>query len=92
MIKNFKHKGLKVFFETGNKKSICVGHAKRVRVILARLQVSSSPDDMRLPGLNLHKLKGNLDGYYAVSVSGNLRIIFKFDGKDTVDVDYIDYH
>lgn len=47
---------------------------------------------MNLPGLRLHALKGRLAGYHAVSVSGNYRVIFRFDGADAVDVDYLDYH
>lgn len=92
MIKSFKHKGLKVFFETGITKGVTNQHAKRLRLILARLHVSRSPEDMRLPGLKLHKLKGILKESYAVCVSGNWRVIFRFEGEHVIDVDYIDYH
>ena len=47
---------------------------------------------MALPGLRLHPLKGNLKGYFSVSVSGNWRVIFRFEGQDAADVDYLDYH
>jgi proteic killer suppression protein len=92
MIKKFKHKGLKDFFETGNKKGIQASHAKRLRLILIRLHSSQTVEDMDLPGFKLHSLKGNFQSHYAVTVSGNWRIIFKFDGNDSVGVDYIDYH
>ena len=92
MLKKFKHKGLKELFETGSKKGIQAGHAKRLRLILIRLHSSQAPADMDLPGFKLHQLKGTLKNNYAVTVSGNWRVVFKFDGNDAVDVDYIDYH
>ena len=92
MIKKFKHKGLKDFFETGTKRGILASHAKRLRLILIRLHSSQTVEDMDLPGFKLHSLKGSFQGHYAVTVSGNWRIIFKFDGNDAVNVDYIDYH
>jgi plasmid maintenance system killer protein len=47
---------------------------------------------MNLPGLRLHKLSGNLTDFYSVSISGNWRVIFRFDGNDVCDVNYLDYH
>lgn len=67
-------------------------HEKRIRLILGRLQASTSPRDMDLPGLRLHPLRGKRKGTWAVSVSGNWRITFVFDGVDAIDVDYEDYH
>ena len=92
MIKSFKHKGLRLFFETGVSKGISSNHIDRLRLILARLHVSRSPEDMRLPGLKLHKLKSIFQDYYAVCVSGNWRVIFKFQGDNVIDVNYMDYH
>jgi proteic killer suppression protein len=92
MVKKFKHKGLKDFFETGRKKGIQASHAKRLRLILVRLHSSQTFEDMDLPGFKLHLLKGKFQGYYAVTVSGNWRVIFKFDGNDAVNIDYIDYY
>ena len=92
MIKKFKHKGLQELFETGAKKGIQASHAKRLRLILIRLHSSQTPADMDLPGFKLHLLKGNLKNHYAVTVSGNWRVIFKFEGNDVIDVDYVDYH
>jgi len=82
----------KELFETGSKKGIQAGHAKRLRLILIRLHSSQAPADMNLPGFRLHQLKGTLKDKYAVTVSGNCRVVFKFEGNDVVDVDYIDYH
>lgn len=92
MIIHFKHKGLKALFETGNTKGVRPEHVERLWWILARLDVSCSPYDMRLPGLNLHKLKGTLKEHYAVFVSGNWRVTFKFEDQNVTDVNYLDYH
>lgn len=92
MIRSFKHKGLERFFSAGSKKGIQAKHADRLRVILGRLSVSITPEDMKLPGLDLHQLKGDRKGTWAVKVSGNWRITFTFVGKDADAVDYEDYH
>ena len=92
MIKSWRHKGLKLFYETGSIAKINANHADRLHDILQVLDVATSPEQMRLPGLKLHKLSGDLKGFYAVNVSGNWRLTFKFDGQDAVLVDYRDYH
>jgi proteic killer suppression protein len=92
VIRGFKHKGLARFFETGSKSGIRSQHAERLRLILARLNAATAPRDMALPGLDLHPLKGDRKGTWAVSVSGNWRITFRFVGKDGDVVDYEDYH
>jgi proteic killer suppression protein len=92
MIRSFRHKGLEKFLVAGNLAGIRADHAKRLRAILARLSASHRPGDMALPGLRFHSLKGDSKGYFAVDVSGNWRVTFRFDGEDAVDVDYVDYH
>lgn len=92
MIKNFRHKGLKAFYLTGSKTGIPAKHADRLRLILARLDAAREPRDMNLPGLRLHKLSGQLKGFWAVDASGNWRVIFRFEKQDAADVDYLDYH
>jgi proteic killer suppression protein len=92
MIKNFKHKGLEKFFLTGSKAGIQTVHARKLQLILGRLNASTSPRDMNLPGLHLHELKGDRQGIWSVRVSGNWRVTFKFDQTDTVAVNYEDYH
>lgn len=91
-IKTFRHKGLERFFSTGNKAGIKAKHADRLRLILGRLSVATSPDDMRLPGLDLHGLQGQRKGTWAVTISGNWRITFTIDDRDVERVDYEDYH
>ena len=92
MIAGFRHKGLKKLFETGNISGVQAAYAGRIRKILALLETASSINDMDLPGLKLHELKGNRKGTWAVVVSGNWRVTFKFIDGDFSDVDYEDYH
>ena len=91
-IKRFRHKGLERFFATGVKSGIQASHADRLRLILGRLNVSTSARDMNLPGLDLHELRGARKGTWAVKVSGNWRVTFSFAAKDADFVDYEDYH
>ena len=92
MIRGFRHKGSAKFFETGSKAGVKAQHAARLRLILGRLSAAASPQDMALPGLSLHPLAGDRKGPWAVSVTGNWRVTFKFIGKDADAVDYEDYH
>jgi proteic killer suppression protein len=92
MIKTFRHKGLEAFFETGSKAGIQPHHAPKLRKQLLRLDLAISPDDMNAPGWNLHPLTANLAGHYSISVNGNWRMTFTFDGENAVLVDYQDYH
>ena len=92
MIIGFRHKGLATYYQNGNKAGINPRHEKRIRLILGRLDACREPRDMNLPGLRLHSLTGNYDGYWSVDVSGNWRIIFRFEAADVTDVDYLDYH
>jgi len=92
VIRSFKDKGLARFFETGSRSGIQAQHAERLRLILGRLHAAASPEDMSLPGLRLHPLKGARKGTWAVWVSANWRVTFKFVGADADVVDYEDYH
>jgi toxin HigB-1 len=92
LIHSFRHKGLARFFETGSKAGIQAHHATRLRLVLGLLNISSEPDGMDLPGLRLHALKGNRNGTWAVWVSGNWRVTFRFVEDFAVEVDYEDYH
>jgi toxin HigB-1 len=92
MIRNFKHKGLGKFFVTGSTAGIQAAHAKRLRLILGRLNVASLVKDMDLPGLRLHELTGSRKGTWSVTVSGNWRVTFRFEGGDAEIVNYEDYH
>jgi toxin HigB-1 len=91
-IKGFRHKGIERFFTAGSKSGIQAQHAGRLRLILGRLNVSTSERDMNLPGLELHQLRGSRKGTWSVKVSGNWRVTFACAGKDVEQVDYEDYH
>lgn len=92
MIKNFEHKGLKIFFESGSKAGIQPHHADKLRLQLAALNYAKKPEDMAVPSWRLHMLQGQLDGHWSITVNGNWRITFCFDQGDAVLVDYQDYH
>lgn len=92
MIVGFRHQGLKLLYEKGDRRRVSADHADKSERILARLDEASSPDGMDLPGYRLHLLKGDLAGCWAVSVSGNWRVVFRFDGGHACDVDLVDDH
>ena len=92
MIKTFSHKGLEDFFYDGTKKKIQGIHAKKLADILDILDAAEDIIDMNFPGSDLHPLKGKLKGFWAVTVSGNWRVVFRFKGGNVYQVDYIDYH
>lgn len=92
MIVGFRHKGLALLYEKGDRRRLRADQADRIARILARLDVASEPGHMDLPGFRLHPLKGDRAGCWAVSVSGNWRIVFRFDGGNVRDVDLTDYH
>ncbi|MBM5812772.1 MAG: peptidase [Gammaproteobacteria bacterium] len=92
MIRTFRHKGLAKFFTTGSRAGIQAAHAEPLSLILGALNAATAPGDMGLPGLRLHPLKGGRSGTWSVTVRGNWRVTFRFEGKDAVDVDYVDYH
>ncbi|RJQ52865.1 MAG: peptidase [Desulfobacteraceae bacterium] len=92
MIQKFKHKGLKRLFESGISSGINPQHVIRIRKILALLETAETLEDMDLPGLGLHPLRGDRKGTWAVKVSGNWRITFKIQNGDAFDVNYEDYH
>jgi proteic killer suppression protein len=92
LIKRFAHRGLERFFRAGSKSEIQPAHTDRLRLILGVLNAAAHPRDLALPALRLHQLKGQRDVFWAVSVGGNWRVIFRFEDRDVFDVDYLDYH
>ena len=92
MIRTFRHKGLQTFFYTGSRKGIQAFHANKLHLQLIALDSAKTPEDMNIPGWNLHKLRGELEGYWSVRVNGNWRLLFQFDGEDAILADYQDYH
>ncbi len=92
MIKSFRHAGIENFFLTGSKAGIQPAHADKLNLQLTMLNRAKGPADMAAPGWNLHPLHGNLKQHWAVKVSGNWRLTFRFEGEDAILVDYQDYH
>ena len=92
MIASFKHRGLRALYNGRTIRWVAPEHLVKLKDILGILDRSQKPQDVDLPGLRLHLFKGELKGHYAVSVSGNWRVTFRFEDGDVVDVDYVDYH
>jgi proteic killer suppression protein len=92
MIEGFKHRGLKRLYEREDRSGIRPDLLERVEDILARLDVIESAEEMNLPGYRLHQLKGDMRGYWSVTVRANWRIIFQFADGNAYDVELIDYH
>ena len=92
MIENFKDRKLKRLYERGDRSKIQADFVDKVERILARLDQALVIEDMDLPGYRLHSLKGDLKGFWSVSISGNWRIIFRFEHGKARDIEMIDYH
>lgn len=92
MIKSFRHKGLKKFFDTGSVAGVQPQHAKRLRMQLAALDTARCIDDMDVPGFKLHSLTGQNQGRWSIWVNGNWRITFDFHDGHAFVLDYEDYH
>ena len=92
MIRRIRHRGLKRMYERGDPSRVGPGMADRVALALADLDDARKPSDLDLPGYRLHPLKGDLNGYWSISISGNWRVIFRFEDGDVYDVDLVDYH
>jgi proteic killer suppression protein len=92
MIKCWRHKGLKNFYETGSKAGIQPKHADLLAVLLLQLASAIKAKDMNTPGNDFHELRGDLKGYFSIKVNGNWRIIFQFLDENAILVDYVDYH
>jgi toxin HigB-1 len=92
MIKSFRHKGLKAFWEKGSGKGIPGALAPRVERMLDALDAATDPSQLNLPGFNLHPLKGARKGEWSMWASGNWRVTFRFAAGDAYDVNLEDYH
>ena len=92
MIKTFRHKGLRLLFTDDDGSKLPPEMLERLRLILSTLQAASEIDGMDLPTFRLHRLKGKWQGFYAVTVRANWRIVFRFEDGDAFDVDFVDYH
>jgi proteic killer suppression protein len=92
VIQSFRHKGLRRLFEDGERKGIRPDLLEKAENILLFLNRARDPRDMNLPGYRLHPLKGDLAGFWSVTVRANWRIVFRFADGHVRDVDLLDYH
>jgi toxin HigB-1 len=92
VIRTFRHRGLKHLYQHGDASKVPADRVGRIADVLAHLDRAHHPFDLDLPGYRLHPLKGEWKGTWSVAISGNLRIMFRFEDGDALDVDLIDYH
>jgi toxin HigB-1 len=92
MIESFRHKALRRFYEQGNRSGLNAHMITKITEILSILNAAETPQDADIPGYRLHPLSGDLKGFWSVRVSGNWRIIFRFENNAVHDVDLLDYH
>ncbi|MBF0528611.1 MAG: type II toxin-antitoxin system RelE/ParE family toxin [Deltaproteobacteria bacterium] len=92
MIKSFRHKGLRRFFEDDDGSKLSADMLERIRLILSTLHAAEEIEGMNLPTFRLHVLKGDLKGLFSVTVRANWRIIFRFEDGCAFDVDLVEYH
>jgi len=92
MILRFRHRGLERLHWRGDTSGVSAQHVKRLRSVLAALETAAVPSDMALPGARLHPLHGDRAGQLSVSISGNWRVVFEFEGQNVTNVDLVDYH
>ena len=92
MIRSFKHRGLKRLYERDDRSGIRSDLVETVERIMTVLDTATTPQALDIPRYRLHPLKGDLKGFWSVTVRANWRIIFRFEGEDALDVELIDYH
>lgn len=92
LIESFRHRGLKRLYEQGDRSKVRADQLGRISDVPAHLDRAEAPSDLDLPGYPLHPLKGGQKGYWSVTISGNWRIVFRFEKGGAYDVDLVDYH
>jgi toxin HigB-1 len=92
VIVNFRHKGLRILYETGSTRGVQPAHRSKLLSILAALDAATGSHELALPSYRLHALKGELKGHWSIWVNGNWRVTFRFVNTDVELVDYQDYH
>jgi proteic killer suppression protein len=92
MIESIRHKGLRLFWEENDASKLPAAHVGKIRLVLTLLNSAGRVEDASFPGSGLHPLKGTYAGFWALKITGNYRIIFRFKNENVYDVDYLDYH
>jgi toxin HigB-1 len=83
---------LKRLFEANDRSKLTADMVEKIRLVLSALEEAGSIDDLNQPSFRLHRLKGDFEGYWAVTVRANWRIIFRFEGDKASNVNLVDYH
>jgi proteic killer suppression protein len=92
-IRSIRHRGLRRLYKSGNGRDLPASMVEKISDILLAIDEAERPDEVGLfPGWRLHPLKGELKGFWSVTVSGNWRIVFRFVEGDAFDLDFVDYH
>jgi proteic killer suppression protein len=92
-IRSIRHKGLRRLYKNGDPRGVRAAFVDKLRDMLFALDTAEAIDEVeRVPGWRLHPLRGDLRGHWSLSVSGNWRLIFRFEDGDTFDLDLVDYH
>lgn len=92
MIKSFRNKALRKLYENGDRSGLPFSQIDRIENRLGTLDAAREAEDMNVAGYGFHKLTGNLKGFYVVKITGNWRLVFRFEDGDAWDVDHLDYH
>ncbi len=92
MIRRFQHRGLKILYDKDDRRGVNSQLVEKTARVLARLDVATQPEQLKLLGFGLHRLEGDLAGYWTIAVRGDWRIIFRFDAGNAIDVDLVEYH
>lgn len=92
MIQTFRNKALERLLKEGNAKGIPKDLEKRIRRRLEVIDSATAIDDLKIPGYDLHQLKGDRRETWSIKVSGNWRITFTFSNNDAYDLNLEDYH
>lgn len=92
MITSITHKGLRKFYEEGDAALLDDRYLIKLEMIMSALDAITEEKDITALGKNIHKLKGNYEGYWSLNITGNLRMIFKFEKQNILNIDLVDYH
>ena len=93
MIESISHKGLRLLWEKNDPSKLPPEQVEKIRRILSALHTAKTLEPLKMiPGYKLHTLSGDLKGFWAVWITGNYRIYFRFEDGNAFDINYADYH
>ena len=92
---SFRHKGLKALWQDDKAKGVPATMADKLRKLLSAMNAADNVEQLgTIPGWRLHPLKGDLKGFWSLTVTGNWRLIFTYTERGNIadNIDLIDYH